>query len=880
METITTNGLTLINQNYNPIAAVATTSSSTFDASRSSLTQNNLNSIHCWPTSKKVELLSSFSRCSIPLCVCTGWKHEQSTLLNGDDITTTDEQSKKLDCAACQHSFDCHSNRWLNASEQQIEHGIQLLLDADWLITMGASNEHDLATNRIILFTAQILHNTIGDPFNYNVSIGLGNLIGSPPFEHPTILTAAINFVAYQYTKAVENEIQIIFEAAKHFLQLINTWKMPSIVSYMLSKQKTEQLSTNNNNNNKIMMTMKKNDETMLTPLSTNGDESQPSCSSSSSFSRTTSTKKQLDNREYELWYARWTSYCILPQICNKTLIKYDCINIFGLTYMRYIYEQFKFEILKRNEQRQLFSSLIFQNFIDLFEQSLDETSPSHCCWNKYYERPIIPIEAEIYTFTQANQQSLSSGNSSHSILSLPTSVSTTTTTPTTTTTTIKYEPEKKVTRRVSKALTNKRRLGTPASSSLTINNQLLTSSLSSIGSYHPYSNEFVRKIWSNVKEQHQKRIQSEIEKTLYKANPKRDEVARLAEQRGFAEFHLIKHNLQTLTTTNETDIMYKRLLQLINVFSRALPKMPQNYITRTVLDPRHQSLVIIFASKVIGGITYRMFQHRNFTEIVFCAVSEYQQVRGYGTHLMNHLKDYHIKKNIKHLLTYADGFAVGYFKKQGFSSTITLNETVYLGYIKDYDGATLMQCDLYDDICYTKLTETFTLIKDCLHTLKLYKQQELLQSYGEEYGAKFVLDDDDSSENMEDRKQIIPNVLSNGQNDEEIDVLYITLNGVYKEIRQHPNSTYVQRLKLHSSSTNDNTMLYPIDLDSIQERLKSQYYRNSYTFIADMSRLLHLSRYIYEQKKEDQDIKLFDAFVRRKMNEFGLEMPNNTIQP
>ncbi|CAF0776644.1 unnamed protein product [Didymodactylos carnosus] len=877
MDTISTNGLALITQNYNHITDATSASLSTFGDGRSSSAQNNFSYIHYWSTAKKIELLSSFSRCSTPLCVCTGWKHEQSAVLNGDDNTAATEQSKKLYCTTCQHSFDCHSNRWLNANEQQIEYGIQLLLDADWLITMGASNEHDLSTNRIILFTAQVLHNTIGDPFNYSVSAGLGNLIGSPPFEQPTILTAVINFVAYQYTKAIENKIQIIFEAAKHFLHLINTWKMPSIVSYILSKQKTEQTSINSD---KVMKTIPKNDETILTDekpqaAPVNGDESQPSCSSSSSFSQTTSTKKPLDNREYELWYARWTSYCILPQICNKTMIKYDCINIFGLTYMKYIYEHFKVEILKRIEQRQLSSSLVFQNFIDSFQQTFDETSPSHCCWNKCYERPIIPIEAEIYTFTQSKQQSSSSDNSSQTTLPPTISASTTTTT-TATPTTIKYEPEKKVTRRVSKALTNKRRLETPTSLQ-TIDKQSLTSSSSSINSYHPYSHEFARKIWSNVKEHHQKRIQAEIEKTLYKANPKRDEVARLAEQRGFAEFHLIKHNLQTSKTANETDIMYKRLLQLINVFSRALPKMPQNYIARTVLDPRHQSLVIIFTSKVIGGITYRMFQHRNFTEIVFCAVSEYQQVRGYGTHLMNHLKDYHIKKNIKHLLTYADGFAVGYFKKQGFSSTITLNENVYLGYIKDYDGATLMQCDLYNDICYTKLTETFTLIKDCLHTLKLYKHQELLHCYGEKYGARFAMDDD-SNENTDDRKQMIPDVLFNEQNDEQPDVLYITLNGVYKEIRQHSNSIYVQRLKLNSLSTNDHTILYPIDLDLIQERLKVQYYQNSYTFIADMSRLLHLSRHIYEQKKEYQDIKLFDAFVRRKMNEFGLEMPNNAL--
>ena len=38
---------------------------------------------------------------------------------------------------------------------------------------------------------------------------------------------------------------------------------------------------------------------------------------------------------------------------------------------------------------------------------------------------------------------------------------------------------------------------------------------------------------------------------------------------------------------------------------------------------------------------------------------------QGYGTHLMNHLKDYHIQHNILHFLTYADEYATGYFRKQ-----------------------------------------------------------------------------------------------------------------------------------------------------------------------------------------------------------------------
>ena len=85
------------------------------------------------------------------------------------------------------------------------------------------------------------------------------------------------------------------------------------------------------------------------------------------------------------------------------------------------------------------------------------------------------------------------------------------------------------------------------------------------------------------------------------------------------------------------------------------------------------------------------MFSSQGFSEIVFCAVTSNEQVKGYGTHLMNHLKDYHIRNGVFHFLTFADEFAIGYFKKQGFSKDIKLAKSVYQGYIKDYEGATLM---------------------------------------------------------------------------------------------------------------------------------------------------------------------------------------------
>lgn len=74
----------------------------------------------------------------------------------------------------------------------------------------------------------------------------------------------------------------------------------------------------------------------------------------------------------------------------------------------------------------------------------------------------------------------------------------------------------------------------------------------------------------------------------------------------------------------------------------------------------KHKTLALIKDNRPIGGICFRTFMTQGFTEIVFCAVTSNEQVKGYGTHLMNHLKDYHIGHNILHFLTFADEFAIG----------------------------------------------------------------------------------------------------------------------------------------------------------------------------------------------------------------------------
>jgi histone acetyltransferase len=56
---------------------------------------------------------------------------------------------------------------------------------------------------------------------------------------------------------------------------------------------------------------------------------------------------------------------------------------------------------------------------------------------------------------------------------------------------------------------------------------------------------------------------------------------------------------------------------------------MPKEYITRTVFDRKHKTITLIKSKKVIGGICFRPFLQQGFLEIVFCAISRAEQVKG-----------------------------------------------------------------------------------------------------------------------------------------------------------------------------------------------------------------------------------------------------------
>ncbi|KAJ6336075.1 hypothetical protein OIU78_012641 [Salix suchowensis] len=147
-------------------------------------------------------------------------------------------------------------------------------------------------------------------------------------------------------------------------------------------------------------------------------------------------------------------------------------------------------------------------------------------------------------------------------------------------------------------------------------------------------------------------------------------------------------------------------LIGLKNIFARQLPNMPKEYIVRLLMDRSHKSVMVIRHNLVVGGITYRPYISQKFGEIAFCAITADEQVKGYGTRLMNHLKQ-HARDvdGLTHFLTYADNNAVGYFIKQGFTKEIKLEKDRWHGYIKDYDGGILMECRIDQKLPYTDLS-------------------------------------------------------------------------------------------------------------------------------------------------------------------------------
>lgn len=309
-------------------------------------------------------------------------------------------------------------------------------------------------------------------------------------------------------------------------------------------------------------------------------------------------------------------------------------------------------------------------------------------------------------------------------------------------------------------------------------------------------------------------------------------------EESGLIEFRVIGNDLDPFQHHEQL----VHLVELQNLFGAQLPKMPKEYVTRLIFDSRHQNMVILKRDMgVIGGICFRTFPSRGFVEIVFCAITAMEQVKGYGTHLMNHCKDYMIKNKIYHMLTYADEFAIGYFTKQGFSEKLEINDTVYQGWIKEYEGATLMGCHLHPQISYTKFPD-FSKGIQALHCG--YKSENGAESRGKVFGGLEHLFRESSPQLLELRK--VPGTDSLKMHkkscyhlDERDDSLDSKIGAILKKLTADKNAwPFASPVDVKEVPEYYDHIKHPIDFKTMQEKLKRKAYTHQHLFIADLNRL------------------------------------------
>jgi histone acetyltransferase len=198
----------------------------------------------------------------------------------------------------------------------------------------------------------------------------------------------------------------------------------------------------------------------------------------------------------------------------------------------------------------------------------------------------------------------------------------------------------------------------------------------------------------------------------------------------------------------------------------------------------------------------------------------------------------------MRYFLTYADNYAIGYFKKQGFSKFVTMERDRWLGFIKDYDGGTLMECKINQQVDYLNLPSIIAEQRECVFE----KIKEISQSHVVHEGLSHFSDNNRTPMDPRD----IPGVLEAGwrpqrsarAHDTQIAVhssdLQAQLGFVLKSVRAMKDSwPFAEPVDAKQVTDYYNVIRYPMDLRSMSERLNSGHYTSKELFIEDFNLII-----------------------------------------
>jgi len=305
---------------------------------------------------------------------------------------------------------------------------------------------------------------------------------------------------------------------------------------------------------------------------------------------------------------------------------------------------------------------------------------------------------------------------------------------------------------------------------------------------------------------------------------------------------------------------------------------MPKQYIVRLVFDRNHTSLAILSDNpnhqgtddEIVGGICYRAYETMKFAEIAFCAVNGSQQVKGYGTKLMNLLKQHAVLEGIEYFITYADNYATGYFKKQGFSKTISMPKSRFHGLIKDYDGANLMECYIHPSVDYTRIPEMLNAQQDYIlsRIRKVSKSDKIvypplppgwIENISSRHGPSSRVADVASralrirgvTEAGWTQKDVLASTTAAKDSDLQKNKLKSDLLAIMRKTEEQ-QFAWPFRQPVDTSEVTDylDVIKDPIDLSTIEKRIrKGEWYKSKQMLHTDLMRMVHNCKLYNEPK-------------------------------
>jgi len=545
------------------------------------------------------------------------------------------------------------------------------------------------------------------------------------------------------------------------------------------------------------------------------------------------SKERTQENIKYQKDFAKWVCYCQIPKICTR-FPSYNLIDVFGRNLLQQVFSITRKRLLNNYRSQSKNDKTMFvlsklPSFLSLLEKEISTGESTF--WDSEFAQTHLALQSPHSNDSLSNifSPSLSPGvpNSLNSAVDLmsPSNV-------------MASSVESNISANLNPNLSVKRKL-----EPCNIENRkqiklhfseddraMINSTDNSI--------DTLIDILSSV---HHETAEPEGHNTKKGNQIARDESARLQERMGEIEFHVVAND------NNATGQTLEWLLQMQNVVSRQLPRMPKDYIAKFIFDIYHRSLVLVKKNVVVGGICYRMFPSQGFTEIVFLAVTSLEQVRGYGTHLMNHLKEYHIKQNIYHFLTYADVNAIGYFEKQGFSADIKIPKKKYDGYLKDYDQAKLMGCELVS-IAYTEHSVTVANQRQVVKKLMAEKQKGKTKTYPGLVWPSNVKNI--PFENIPGLCDVnVSKIKCSKNGPDDMESIYPLLKLVIKYLTCHPKAwPFKTRVNEAEAPTYYEVITEPMDLQTLEDNLVKREYRSKKEFIEDVNKIFSNCRIFNEQ--------------------------------